>query len=157
MKKIFFIVTLLVLALSSEAQPRAIGARLGYGLDFSYQHYAGGRNMLEANLGLFGFRGIKIDATYNWVFPITSWTNAGSWNWYAGVGAAFSGYWKKDVGNINFGIAGKVGVEYNFSFPLQLFADITPVIGPTFTKGQDPSFKFLYLVNGIGIGARYRF
>ena len=38
MKKYLLIAVLAVASLAAYAQPRAIGGRLGYGAEFSYQH-----------------------------------------------------------------------------------------------------------------------
>ena len=48
MKKLLVLVALIAMsAVAVNAQKRAIGARLGYGADFSYQHNMGEKNMLE--------------------------------------------------------------------------------------------------------------
>ncbi len=54
MKKIIIIAALaLGFAVAASAQPRAIGGRLGNGLEASYQHTVRGADFVEANLGLF--------------------------------------------------------------------------------------------------------
>ena len=51
MKKIIIAAILaLGFTVAASAQPKAIGARFGYGADLSYQHYAGGANFIEADL-----------------------------------------------------------------------------------------------------------
>ncbi len=133
MKKIILGVVFVVGVVAAvQAQPRAIGGRLGYGIEASYQH-SFGSNMLQADLGLPGFHSIAGTVTYDWIWSIDSWKEKGEWNWYAGVGggAGFS-WW----GNWAFlGVAGMVGVEYNFWFPLQLSLDYRPLIGPHFGGG----------------------
>ena len=49
MKKSFFFAALLavVCAASAVAQPRAVGVNLGYGVDVSYQHGIGAKNMVD--------------------------------------------------------------------------------------------------------------
>ncbi len=157
MKKLFLLLALTTLVLTTtSAQPRAVGARLGNTLDFSYQH-SFKSNMLEFNAGLIGlWHGLKVDATYNWVFPIKAWKKSGYWNWYAGVGAGVGVNWTPNASSFSVGAAGKVGVEYNFTFPLQLFADFTPLLGPSFSK-HGIGYDFMYLASSIGVGARYRF
>lgn len=60
MKKIIIIAALaLGFAVAASAQPRAIGGRLAYGLEASYQHTVRGADFVEANLGLFGFGAIE--------------------------------------------------------------------------------------------------
>ena len=86
MKKIIVIAIALFTAAALYAQPRAIGGRIGYGLELSYQHSLGD-NMVQLDFGLPGFYGLEAAATYDWIFPINSWQEQGSWNWYAGVGA----------------------------------------------------------------------
>ena len=161
-----YLLQLLLLAISVatvEAQPRAIGARLGYGLEFSYQHNMGEKNMLEVDAGLLGLLGVEAAATYDWLFPITSWTEAGEWNWYAGVGAGGGYNWAHPlvIGySIPYGfvgLAGRIGVEYNFEFPLQLSLDWRPIIGPAFESGSVYfNFRSLY-AGACSLGVRYRF
>jgi len=146
MKKFILTAALTVfVAAAVVAQPRAIGGRLGYGIEFSYQHSVGSSNMIQAELSFPGFvGGIGAAATYDWIFPITSWTERGEWNWYAGVGAGLGFGWpnvdKATIGGVtsrvssnwfNIGVAGRIGVEYNFWFPLQLSFDWRPLFGPS--------------------------
>ena len=53
---------------SAIAQPRAVGVRLGYGVEFSYQHGMGD-NMLSIDAGLPGFNGVEAAVTYDWINP----------------------------------------------------------------------------------------
>jgi hypothetical protein len=153
MKKIILgVVFVIGIAAAVQAQPRAIGGRLGWGLEASYQHGFGSTNMLQADLGFWGFHGLAGVATYDWIWKINSWNYKGEWNWYAGVGGgvgfAFNSYGF-------FGVAGMVGVEYNFWFPLQLSIDYRPVIGPDF--GRD---HFGFNTGGFysaALSVRYRF
>ncbi len=148
MKKLFIILALAFACIQLTAQPRAVGLRLNYGAEATYQHSLGEKNVLEVNAGLYAFAGLTANATYNWMFPI----GAGDWNWYlgAGVGTSLSAGW------FTLGAAGKAGIEYNFDIPLQLFFDVTPIIGPTFTGG-DISFSGNHFLGAWGVGARYRF
>lgn len=67
MKKILAIAALaLGVAVSAAAQPKAIGGRLGLGIEASYEHCVGSPNFFEVDLGLdmeslahdsFGFPG----------------------------------------------------------------------------------------------------
>lgn len=174
------------------AQPRAIGGRLGYGLELSYEHSLG-NNMLSVDAGFPGLftAGIGLEAavTYDWINPFGAsfdnvWDGKGEWNWYMGVGAgggayfrpyggwAYAGYGVRSWDNAFFvGAAGRVGVEYNFWFPLQLSVDWRPIIGPEFghdvvrdTEGNvltsDSYVRFctsgLYM-GGISFAVRYKF
>ena len=137
----------LVAVVAVNAQPRAIGGRIAYGVGFSYQHSMGLDNMISVDVDFPGYSGgIGAAATYDWIFPITAWTQKGEWNWYAGVGAGFGFAWpevfkyeeagikaRTSAGGFNIGVAGRIGVEYNFWFPLQLSVDWRPVIGPAIT------------------------
>ena len=171
MKKLLVLVALIAIsAVAVNAQKRAIGGRLGYGVEFSYQYNMGEKNMLEVDAGLPAFAGIEAAATYDWIFPISGWQEAGSWNWYAGVGAGAGynwahplllGYYSIPYGFV--GLAGRIGVEYNFDFPLNLSLDWRPIIGPAFgngigTNGRDIKFNEDGLYQGgIALGVRYRF
>ncbi len=146
MKKIIIAAVLaLGLAAAASAQPKALGARFGYGTQLSYQHYAGGANFIEGDLGLeSGFRYFNISATYNFMIAQPDWTSQGEWGFYAGPGLALGA--GKDV--FHFGLAGRVGLEYTFNFPLQISIDICPQFSFT-------NFGFWGAAPYLGI--RYRF
>ena len=177
-KLIVLVIVLMATCAVAMAQPRAIGGRVGYGIGVSYQHGFGEKNMLQADLDFpCYYRGIQGTATYNWIFPISSWKNAGSWNWYAGVGGGagyiwgwgrrhyeiynYYGDWGYGYygGNYGFiGAAGMIGVEYNFEFPLQLSVDFRPIIGPSFYRGGHVDFNYFGLfASSITVGVRYNF
>lgn len=152
MKKIISIAVLaLALSAAAMAQPRAVGGRVGYGIEASYQHTLG-QNFVEADLGMFGY-GIEVAATYNWMILQPQWTSQGVWGFYAGpgatVGCGFKGYFTA-------GIGGQVGLEYTFdNIPLQLSFDYRPMFGIDTEDGKvdfwDPG------VYNFGIGVRYCF
>ena len=100
-KAIIVIAAMLGFAFMSSAQPKAIGGRLGYGLEASYQHYLGSPNFLEANAGIWGHEdiGFKVTGTYNFTFAQPKWTPRGNWAWYAGPGVTFG---TSCEGNNNF-------------------------------------------------------
>lgn len=151
-KTILAAIILMAMTVTAIAQPRAVGGRVGWGLEASYQHNLGD-NMLQIDAGLPGFYlGIQATGTYNWIFPISSWKHSGEWNWYAGVGAGLGCYWD----SFFIGAAGQVGVEYNFDFPLQLSLDYRPIIGP-YINGGGAGFNFSGIYGGFGVSARYRF
>jgi hypothetical protein len=149
-------IILMVTCTVAMAQPRAIGGRLAWGIAPSYQHGFGEKNMLQVDLDFPAFMwGIQATVTYNWIFGINSWTGPGSWNWYAGVGGGLGYYWWHHCGFA--GVAGMIGVEYNFKFPLQLSLDWRPVIGPWFGNGG-VGFNMWGLYSGsIALGIRYKF
>ncbi len=163
MKKIALLFVFAVaMATAAFAQPRAVGLRIGYGAEASYQHSMGENNMIEVELGLPGFNAIEAAATYDWINPgglVIPWENKGSWNWYAGVGAGVGynwGTWWYSAYAFG-GVAGRVGVEYNFWFPLQLSVDWRPVIGVEGNKyGADFYADGLYS-GAIALAARYTF
>ncbi len=122
------------------AQPKAIGLRLGYPAnEVSYEHYLGGPNFLEAEIGIRDF-GLGYSATgiYNFVFAEPQWTPRGEWAWYAGPGVTvgYVGYNIVDADGTKHreyyfmgGLAAQVGLEYTFWLPLQLSVDLRPVFG----------------------------
>ena len=118
------------MSLSAFAQPRAIGVNVGYGVDVSYQHTLGQKNMLDLNVSLPAFCGIAAQGTYDWINPFNTkipWDNKGKWDWEMGVGAGVGYLWT--FSGLVAGAAGHIGVSYDFWFPLQLSVDWRPLIG----------------------------
>ncbi|MCL2290092.1 MAG: hypothetical protein FWC34_05220 [Bacteroidetes bacterium] len=168
MKKLALLIVIMIATyVVAVAQPRAIGGRLGWGVGASYQHGFGEKGMLQADVDFISFSGIQGTATYNWIFPINSWNGSGSWSWYAGVGGGGGYRWwygKTSLDGINWhnavasgigfaGVAGMIGVEYNFKFPLQLSIDWRPLIGADFNG----TYSAAYLYEAAAIGVRYKF
>lgn len=158
MKK--FLLTFCLLAsivVAANAQPRAIGARVGWNLEFSYQHAIASRNMIDLTAGVTNFfnNAAYVDANcvFDWVFNIN-----GGWNWYVGpglgVGYGFGSHWREnDYIPFRLNIGGQIGVEYQFGIPLNLSLDWRPMwnvmgAGHGFFYGEFCSF---------GLGVRYRF
>lgn len=151
MKKILAIVILAAaVSVSALAQPKAIGARFGYGAaEVDYQHYVGSPNFIQVNAGIdyFSGCGAKASAMYNYTFAQPNWTDRGEWSIYAGAGLALGYVW--DHGNkavvdiegnkikedrrwgMGFmaSIPVQAGLSYTFWFPLQLSVDIRPYFG----------------------------
>lgn len=156
MKKVLLFVAIIGLIITtSNAQPRSIGGGFissYYGVEISYQHSIGTRNMVQVDLSSPLFLAIQGTATYNWVFPFNSWKKEGTWNWYAGVGgtagAGFTGFGV-------LGATGQIGVEYNCSFPMQVYLNYRPTIGVAFNSHlvsiDQPGFY------NFGVGLRYNF
>ena len=118
MKKIIMIAAMVLgFAVAASAQPKAIGLRVGYGAELSYQHNVG-ENFIEADLGLASFKNLGIAATYN--FNIAQFGEG--FNFYAGPGIGLG------MGEtLSVGIAGQAGIEYNFSeAPVQVSLDVRP-------------------------------
>jgi len=167
MRKLFLSAIMLIgLAYSAQAQDRnALGLRLGdndgFGGEVSYQRTLGSGNRLELDLGWRDskhYDAIKLVGLYQWV-----WNIEGGFNWYAGVGGGL-GTWEyddkrlppwadgidKDSGTFVV-LAGDIGIEYNFDFPLQLSLDIRP----EFYVGDD--FREDNFAPDIALGVRFRF
>lgn len=172
------------------AQPRAVGGRIGSAFEVSYQHSLDQNRMVTIDAGFVydafvpnvhpivhtpgarpWFLGVEAVATHDWIFPIKQWEKKGTWNWYAGVGGG-AGYlrvlnsWSSklndgyDAGFV--GVAGRIGVEYNFWFPLQLAFDWRPVFAPVFVRSVYEPAQVGYYMSGLYSGAlclsvRYRF
>ena len=118
MKKIILIAAIMLgFAVAASAQPKAIGLRIGGGAELSYQHNVGS-NFIEADLGLESFKSLNVAATYN--FMIAQFGDG--FGFYAGPGIGL-GFAEK----LRVGLAGQVGIEYNFaSVPVQLSLDVRP-------------------------------
>lgn len=141
MKKLFLLGISLfaftTITMAQDISKNAIGLRLGdsdgFGTEISYQRALGDNNRLEADLGWRSgnnYNGFKLVGLYQWV-----WQLEGDFNWYAGAGGGFSSYghdYYNDEKNYNetFAlIAGDVGIEYSFDFPLLLSLDFRPELG----------------------------
>ena len=147
-----------ITSLSAQTDNQAIGVRFGGGdgteSEISYQQYIGGPNRLEFDLGLFdnGWdEGFKFTLLYQLVGNID-----GGLNWYLGVGGSIGGrdidsndkHWNDDSDDGLFlNVDGQLGIEYNFSIPLQLSIDARPEFGLI-----NDDFDF-----GYGLGVRYTF
>ena len=174
MKKLsLLIIVLLATCTVAMAQPRAIGGRIGWSIGASYQHQIGEKNMLQADLDFLGYGwwGFQGTATFNWLIPLVS-VSAGELNLYPGVGLGggyewWGGYSRRIWNTGNYyglgangfvGVAGMIGVEWRFKFPLQLSFEYRPLIGPTFYRGGGVGYYFHGLYTGaIAVGARYTF
>ena len=158
MKKFLLIAIMAVAGVAyAAAQPRAIGGRLGYGAEFSYEHQLG-QNMISLEVGVPAFNGLEAACTYDWIDPFGAtvpWNEKGEWHWYMGVGGAVQWSWKAT--NAAFiGAAGRFGIEYDFWFPLQLSLDFRPTLGVAFTPGA-AAFGYDVYCGGLGLGIRYKF
>jgi len=138
----------------------AIGLRIGdsdgFGTEVSYQRAVGGdNNRLEFDLGIRSnknFDAFRITGLYHWV-----WNIDGGFNWYVGPGAGLAFV---DFDNDRFNddrddsetyayVAGDIGIEYNFDFPLLLSLDFRPELGFG-DFNDDIDFD-------IALGVRYQF
>ena len=172
MKKILLIAVLAVASLAAYAQPRSVGVNLGAWSSFSYQHGFGQKNMLDLAANVYlpitsKHIGVGGHVTYDWIDPFNApvpWNNKGEWHWYMGVGGSGGFAFPLESGTNGWwyaGVAGHVGIEYDFWFPLQLSLDWRPSLGvafdePTFNKNGGYGFNIPGLF-GIQLGVRYKF
>jgi hypothetical protein len=138
--------------ISKNALGLRVGENNGVGTEVSYQRALGDNNRLELDLGWRNTRkydAIKLVGIYQWL-----WNIEGGFNWYAGVGAGLGSDYDEfddDHDGLFALIAGDIGIEYNFDFPLLLSLDLRPEI--TFSdyinrKDLGPD---------IALGIRYQF
>ncbi len=156
MKKILLtVVAIFAMSTMANAQIQDLGARIGggqgYGAELSAMWGLGG-NRLETDLGWGNHdhhSNLSLTGVYQWTGDIGS-----GFSWYAGFGARVAmwswenGYHNGDT-DIALALVGQAGIEYNFSFPLQLTLDIRP----NFWLIPESSFHW----GDIALGIRYRF
>lgn len=148
MKKIILVAAMVLgFAVAASAQPRAIGVRVGNGGEVSYQH-GFGSNFLEVDGGVGIWNGLNVNATGIYNFMIAEFGSG--FGFYAGPGASV-GLGLGDANYFNLAVAGMVGLEYNFSIPLQLSLDFREHIGLGF-GGHG-----FWDCSSVGLGIRYRF
>ena len=141
MKKLILssiVILLLMSTLTVNAQQNALGVRLGYGGELSFQTKLSG-NRGEADLGWWE-HGFTLTGIYQWVKPLQQ-----GFAWYVGAGATLSS-WDKGTG---VGAVGNLGLEYNLSIPLQLSLAWRPEFYLTPSTG--------FYGNSIGFSIRYKF
>lgn len=172
MKKAFLLLAMATISIVAMAQPRSVGARITYGLDFTYQHSISPSNAVTLDVGMFGLaNGLEATVTYDWINPgnlTIPWDKKGTWNWFAGVGAGLDINLNRVPDNASknilttgsVGVAGRLGVEYQFWFPMQLYVDYRPVIGVRMGEFVKNEFSAAYNTSGLyslAIGIRYAF
>ena len=163
MKKLLFI-AICVLGFTTQSQAQsiaehALGLRLGdndgFGTEISYQHGLGDNNRLELDLGWRDsdhHDAFRLTGLYQWL-----WNIEGGFNWYVGAGAGLGsrsfheghGHNHDDDRDFFALVAGDVGLEYNFDFPLLLSLDFRPEFGFD-DYNDDVGFD-------IALGIRYQF
>lgn len=147
MKKIILSLVLIFAGLSvAEAQSNALGLRVGYGAELSYQRMLSQGTRLEADLGLDFGGGLNVAGVYQWVMDLSA--LAPGFNWYAGAGVGL-GIWDS---HFTAGALADLGIEYNFNIPLQLSIDWRP--GLYFNTGTS-NVNFSW--QGFALGIRYKF
>ena len=132
---------------SAQVDGKAIGLRLGYGGEITYQHPLGSANRLELDLGFNTWGGTvwgtNLSGLYQWVWDLSDLGDG--FNWYAGVGGAVG----LGGGNFGMGILGQVGIEYHFKVPLMLSVDYRPGLFVV------PNLRSAY--DGLCLSLRYKF
>jgi len=122
-------VAALAFAAVASAQPKAVGVRVGNGAEVSYQHYLGGSNFIEADLG-FMSNGFRLTGIYD--FDLGSAGNGNAKTYFSAA------------------VVGQVGAEFAVpGVPLNFSLDWRPAI--YFTGGS------VFGWDGFALGIRYRF
>ena len=145
MKKIFaVVVAVFAFVALANAQPRALGVRVGWGGEVSYQHTLGAENFLEVDAG-WGANALSVGAAYDFqIAPV------GPFGFYAGPAAHIWMGGSEEDNNFVLGVGAQLGLEYIFpSFPLQISLDWRPVFDLI------PSTGFGW--QSVGLGIRYAF
>lgn len=144
---------------TQEISKNAIGLRLGdsdgFGAEISYQRALGSNNRLEFDFGWRDgktYNGFKLAGLYQWV-----WNIDGGFNWYAGPGLGFGSYSFEYINSPDdtdafVFLAGDIGIEYSFDFPLLLSLDFRPELGFGDDVYDNNDLDF-----DIGLGVRYQF
>ena len=108
--------------------------------------------------------GVGGHVTYDWIDPFGAavpWNNKGEWHWYMGVGGSGGFNFGGTYGDKTYdswwyaGVAGHIGIEYDFWFPFQLSLDWRPSLGVANTNGIEFNHRGLW--GGIQLGVRYKF
>jgi hypothetical protein len=137
---------------AQEISKNALGLRLGdndgFGGEVSYQRHLGDNNRLEFDLGwrdTKNYDAFKLVGLYQWVMPIAT-----NFNWYVGAGGGVGSFDAGDIDGTFALVAGDIGIEYNFDFPLLLSLDFRPELGFNDDYSDDVDFD-------IALGIRYQF
>lgn len=136
-KVVAILFSALFAAALASAQPRALGLRGAWGAELSYEQYMGSENFFEAELGLYGRDVLHVEATYNYIFAGGG-TSAGEWNAYWGWGAVVGAYTGNYRG-MHVAAAGQIGIEFNFTIPLQFSLDFRPQVGININEDRERS------------------
>jgi len=156
MKKIFilsmFIIGVFTDLNAQNFSKNAIGFRLGdndgFGGEVSYQRGISTKNRIEVDLGWRNSKqvdAIKLAGTYQWVWNIDN-----GLYWYAGAGGGYGNWSSNGTNDAFLFVAGNIGIEYNFDFPLQLSLDVRPEI--YLSDGVSDDFG-----PDLALGIRYKF
>ncbi|MDR0371005.1 MAG: hypothetical protein LBH80_04020 [Prevotellaceae bacterium] len=150
MKKLILITTLfcsMTATTIAQTTEKAIGLRLGYSAEVSFLYSINSSHRIEADLGVVpigAYNGFFLNGVYQWTWDLSDYLTKG-FGWYVGVGGGIGGFHK----SFGLTLAGQIGLEYNFDFPLQLTLDYRP----GFSLVPD----ILPTLTGFAVSARYRF
>lgn len=174
-KRLLFVVLLAAMLLAgtaAKAQPKAIGVRFGWVAELSYQHTLG-PGFLEFGFGVPGYNaGIALDGIYNWVAYKNTTSTKDRFEFFVGAGVGlhtyfyrggyhydrYGNYYYVDEGGsagLGVGILGSIGVQYQFSIPLQIGLSWRPMFGGYFAS-NDSRF-YLPGLYDAGLAIRYVF
>lgn len=150
---LFYLLLVATTAVSAQTiSKNALGIRVGdndgFGGEISYQRYLKENNRLEFDLGFRTSNDVdafKLVGLYQWVMPID-----GGFNWYVGAGGGLGSFDAGDNDGIFALVAGDIGIEYNFDFPLLLSLDMRPELGFNDEFSDDLDLD-------IALGIRYQF
>jgi hypothetical protein len=132
---------------NAQTTEKAIGLRLGYSAEVSFLYPLNNSHRIEADLGILpisSYNGFFLNGAYQWTWDLSNYLTNG-FSWYVGAGAGIGGFHK----SFGLTLAGQIGLEYNFDFPLQLTLDYRP----GFSLVPD----VLPVLTGFAVSARYRF
>ena len=140
--------------ISENALGLRLGSNNGFGSEISYQRKLSSNNRLELDLGWRSSHNInatKLTGLYQWVWNIDK-----GFNWYAGVGGGIGNWRYNNVNYSDSGVilfaAGDIGIEYNFSIPLQLALDFRPEL---YINKAD--YREDNLATDVALSVRYKF
>ena len=158
------------------------GGMLEFEAGFNFGNYWGNRMVGWEDGHEWHMYGHNVQAgvTYDWIDPLGATFPTmpkGEWHWYAGFGAVGGFGWYGYVYDAtarataghdsNWGFAagaGRIGVEYDFWFPLQISLDYRPTLGAGLVGIVDPvtgkhkvDAGLYYDLFGLCLGVRYKF
>jgi hypothetical protein len=144
---VFVLVFCLTFTNSLNAEDKDIGLRFTNGgmggAEISFQQGLRKNNRLEFDLGMYTDNHLSLVGIYQWKWPLKA--LGPGFDWYAGGGL---GLLFLQNPYISFGVMGQIGLEYNFTIPLQLSLDWRP----TFFYNDYSSY-----LGSSGVSVRYRF
>ena len=116
-RTILILAAVLGFAVAASAQPKALGVRIGWGVDITYQNYLNSADFLEFDLGLddgYNSSNFHVDGVYNFMIAQPDWTR-GKWGFYGGPGVSLAVWDNDDKDNVVYaGIVGNLGLEYRW-------------------------------------------